>query len=137
MIRKLFKKSKNNDRISNLSNLSEINDGKAECLIDKYGFEFHDISKAEIRKLLEAEMADFQQGSSEYIRLLCGYLFCIGDKSDISLIKKAKYEISFDVQVMIDNEWIENLEDSNADVKARLINEFVEYYTNYFGLKNN
>ena len=75
------------------------NEQRAEQLIQKYGFTFSEIPKQEIRDLLEDEIAHFQEGSSEYIRLLCGYLYCIGDSSDAALIEKAnkssKYNTKF------------------------------------------
>ena len=110
------------------------NEDRAERLLNKYGFDFDSISKTEIRTLIETELFEFQQGSSEYIRLLCGYLYCIGDEADIALIKQVKYGINFDVGQMIDNAWIENLENKNSDNRVRLINEFISYYKNYFGL---
>ena len=86
---------------------------------------------------MEREVADFQEGSSEYIRLLCGYLYCLGDKSDSELIRRAKYNISFDVGCMIDEEWIKSLENGGVaeeNVRDRLavIDDFVNYYQNYF-----
>lgn len=53
---------------------------------------------------MKQEIECFQEGSSEYIRLLFGYLFCLGDMTDIPLLEKAKYGISFDVGCMIDQE---------------------------------
>ena len=53
------------------------NEERAEQLILKYGFDFEHIPKHEIIELIQKEIDDFQDGSSEYIRLLCGYLFCI------------------------------------------------------------
>ena len=72
------------------------NDKRAELLVQKLGFDFNAISKKEIRELIEQEIKDFQQGSSEYIRLLCGYLFCLGDITDVPLLERAKHEINFD-----------------------------------------
>lgn len=112
------------------------NEQRAEALIARLGFDFDTVSKAEIISLLEREIADFQEGSSEYIRLLCGYLFCLGDASDIPLIKKAKYSINMDVGCMIDGEWITSLENGGkADMYTRsrdmLIADFVDYYTDF------
>lgn len=81
-----------------------------EELIGKLGFDFSKISKSYIVELLQDEINNFQDGSSEYIRLLCGYLYCLGDASDVPLIKKAKYDINMDVGCMIDGEWITSLE---------------------------
>ena len=111
------------------------NEERAEQLIKKYGFNFDSISKSEIIELIETEIADFQEGSSEYIRLLCGYLYCIGDISDVPLIKSVKYGINFDVECMIDGEWIESLENGDVESRRDIINYFVSYYNNYFGIE--
>lgn len=113
------------------------NEERAGRLIQELGFDFDSIPKAFITSLLEKEIADFQDGSSEYIRLLCGYLYCLGDKSDIPLIRKAKYDINFDVGCMIDEEWISSLENGGVEegnIRSRqyLMDDFVNYYVNYF-----
>jgi len=108
----------------------------ADKLAEELGFDFSKISKAHIIELIENEIVEHQNDeSSEYIRLLCGYLFCIGDKSDISLLKKAKYGINMDVGCMIDGEWIQSLENDGAADEANnlrsrdeLIKDFVSYY---------
>ena len=46
------------------------NGERAKQLIDKYGFDFNNIPKSEVIDLIQKEIADFQPGSSEYIRLL-------------------------------------------------------------------
>ena len=112
------------------------NEKRAEELIKRFGFDFHTISKSEIRDLIEQEIAHFQEGSSEYIRLLCGYLFCLGDRSDVTLLERAKYGINFDVGCMIDQEWIDSLkndgvEDENVRSKETIIGNFVSYYENF------
>lgn len=112
------------------------NEKRAEAIIQKYGFDFPTISKQEIICLIEEEIDNFQPGSSEYIRLLCGYLYCIGGKSDAELLRRAKYEINFDVGCMIDAEWIDSLENNqDAGYKIRprkeLIDEFVNYYEGF------
>ena len=132
MFKRLFTKHKKNNDFSVLTNSEPYSKDRAECLIEKYGFDFDRISKTEIRDLIEKEISDLQQSSSDYIRLLCGYLYCIGDESDIDLIKKVKYDISFDMGVMIDSEWIENLENKNMDKRIYLINEFISYCKNYY-----
>lgn len=109
---------------------------RAEKLVKKYGFDFAEIPKNEIINLLETEISNYQEGSSEYIRLLCGYLFCIGDKSDISLIEKAKYGINMDVGCMIDWEWLESLKNDGKETaycwsRKKLIEMFIEYYTDF------
>ena len=71
------------------------NEQRAELLLRKYGFDFDKISPKEITELIQKEIENFQEGSAEYIRVLCGYLYCIGDASNVCLIKKAKYEINF------------------------------------------
>lgn len=109
------------------------NEKRAESLIKKLGFDFDNIPKKEIRRLLEDEINDFQEGSSEYIRLLCGYLFCLGDYTDADLIEKAKNGINFDVSCMIDGKWIDNLRNSNeTGERSDIIQNFVEYYRRYF-----
>ena len=113
------------------------NEERAERLIKDLGFDFDSIPKEFIKTLLEREVEDFQEGSSEYIRLLCGYLYCLGDETDVSLLKKAKYDINFDVGCMIDEEWITSLENGgigNEYVRSKeyLMDDFVNYYQNYF-----
>ena len=134
MLERLFSGRKKNNNLSIMPNGTTNNEDRAERLINQYGFDFDCIPKMEIRALIETETSEFQQGSAEYIRLLCGYLYCIGDETDIALIKKVKYGINFDVGQMIDDAWIENLEDKNSNNRVHLINEFVSYYKNYFGL---
>lgn len=112
------------------------NEQRAEALLKKYGFEFEEIPKVEIRERIEAEIANFQQGSSEYIRVLCGYLYCIGDVSDVPLLKRAKYEINMDVGCMIDGDWIESLQNGGRETeripdKEKLVEGFKQYYENF------
>lgn len=112
------------------------NEKRAEMLIQRFGFDFHMIPKNEIRNLIEQEMANFQEGSSEYIRLLCGYLFCLGDITDVPLLEKVKYGISFDVGCMIDQEWIDSLKNGGIEseyVNPRevIIENFLSYYKNF------
>lgn len=114
------------------------NEKRTEMLIEKYGFEFDSIPKNEIISLINEEIENHKYGSSsEYIRLLCGYLYCIGDKSDIDLIRKAK-RINMDVGCMIDAEWIASLENGGIEdiknyVRPRneIIADFTEYYCNF------
>ncbi|WP_027625634.1 hypothetical protein [Clostridium lundense] len=112
------------------------NEERAEALIKRYDFDFSHKYHAEIRQLLEKEIINYQNGSSEYLRFLCGYLFCIGDVNDVEIIKKAKYSINMDVGCMVDGEWIESLENGGVEyqyVRNRqlLIDDFVDYYTNF------
>ena len=108
----------------------------AHKLAEDLGFDLGSISKEYIIRLLEKEITEHKDNeSSEYIRLLCGYLFCIGDKSDTALLRKAKYGISMDVGCMIDGEWIQSLEnDGAADdsiflrSREELIKDFISYY---------
>ena len=72
---------------------------------------------------------NYQLGSSEYLRLLCGYLYCLGDVSDVPLLEKAKYGINMDVGCMIDREWIEALKGNMSDEDKQVqIQAFIEYY---------
>lgn len=112
------------------------NDQRAEALIQKYGFDFDKIPKDEIRSLIEKEISDFQAGSSEYIRLLCGYLYCIGNESDVNLIEKAKYNLHMDVGCMIDMEWMDSLknggiEEKNVNSREDIIQSFIAYYKDF------
>jgi len=112
------------------------NEERTEVLIKRYDFDFGQKYHEEIRKLLEKEIMSYQDGSSEYLRFLCGYLFCIGDVNDVEIIKKTKYGINMDVGCMVDREWIESLENGGVEsenVRSRqlLIDDFVGYYTNF------
>lgn len=112
------------------------NEERAEEIIKKYGFDFDSIPKDEIRRLIEQEIENYQQGSSEYIRLLCGYLYCIGDITDVPLLEKAKYGINMDVGCMVDGEWIESLKNGGKEAqyvypRERIIKNFISYYENF------
>lgn len=110
------------------------NEQRAEAIIKKYEFNFSEISKEEVRELIEKEINYFQEGSSEYIRVLCGYLYCIGDFPDVSLIEKAKYSINMDVGCMIDEEWINSLkgiENEYTRPRDEIIKSFIDYYKNF------
>jgi len=112
------------------------NEQRAEELIRRLGFDFDSISKSEIRTLIEQEIEDFQEGSSEYIRLLCGYLYCIGDITDVPLLEKAKYGINMDVGCMIDGEWIDSLKNGGQKTefvhsREDIIKGVVTYYENF------
>ena len=105
-------------------------------IINRFGFDFSQKYHAEIRQLLEKEIMSYQEGSSEYLRFLCGYLFCIGDVNNVEIIKKTKYSINMDVGCMIDSFWIESLENGGVEsenVYSRqvLIDDFVDYYTKF------
>ncbi len=111
-----------------------MNEDRIKELIRKYGFSFSDVSKFEIRELIEKEIDDFQRGSAEYIRMLCGYLYCIGDPADAVLIEKVKYGISMDVGCMIDSEWIDSLKGIQNEYirdRAEIVQCFVDYYKDY------
>lgn len=111
---------------------NDINEERAGDIVQKYKFDFDRISKQAIRELIEQEIENYQEGSSEYIRVLCGYLYCIGDSTDIDLIKRAKYGINMDVGSMIDGEWIDSLQSNDADGQRKdIIRYFVEYYKGY------
>ncbi len=112
------------------------NEERAEALIRALGFDFAAISKERIQALLQREIEDFQEGSSEYIRLLCGYLFCLGDAADVSLLEKAKYGVNFDVGCMVDGEWIDSLKNGGRETelvhpRKELVQDFVSYYQDY------
>ena len=112
------------------------NDERTEVLIKIYDFDFSQKYHVAIRELLEKEIMNFQDGSSEYLRFLCGYLFCIGDVNEVEIIRKAKYSINMDVGCMIDGEWIESFENGGLEfenVRSRqlLIDDFVNYYVDF------
>ena len=114
------------------------NEKRAEKVLKRFEFDFKQEYRDEIRELLIEEINNYQEGSSEYLRMLCGYLFCIGNSDDLELIKKAKYEINFDAGCMIDEIWIESMESNlNGDIENRkeLIQDYIEYYKNYFDNK--
>ena len=125
------------DSLQNRGSVKNMTNGdRAKQLIDKYGFDFNNIPKSEVIDLIQKEIADFQPGSSEYIRLLCGYLYCIGDVSDVPLLEKAKYKISMDVGCMIDWEWISSLENGGIEdeytrPRNELIEDFISYYNGF------
>ena len=112
------------------------NEQRAEALIQKYRFDFASIPRDEIRELIELEIEDFQEGSSEYIRLLCGYLYCVGDMADVPLLERAKYGINMDVGCMVDWEWIESLKNGGVEgefVNSRetIVQNFIDYYRSF------
>ncbi len=114
------------------------NEQRALELVRKYGFDFENIPKQEIVQLLEKEIENPWPGSAEYIRVLCGYLFCLGDAADLPLLEKAKYSVSMDVGCMIDAEWIDSLkyggepsETNGLPSRTRLIEDFMHYYKDW------
>ena len=112
------------------------NGERAKQIIDKYGFDFNNIPKNDVIELIQNEIVNYQPGSSEYIRLLCGYLYCLGDVSDVSLLEKAKYGINMDVGCMIDGEWIESLKNGGIETqytnsRQEIIEGFVLYYKDF------
>lgn len=113
------------------------NEQRAEILIQKYGFDFTAVPKNEIRRLIEQEILDFQEGSSEYIRLLCGYLYCLGDVTDVPLLERAKYGVNMDVGCMVDGEWIESLKNGGIESeftnsRENIIQNFIAYYKDFW-----
>ena len=127
---------------------------RAEYFVKKLGFDFDKIDKNNIIYLLneefkraikeEKEDSDFFD-SSECLRVLCGYLYCLGDISDVPLLEKVKYGIDMDVGVAIDSEWIDSLknegiamklEEYDIRSKKELIKDFVDFYKNYYSLSN-
>ena len=101
------------------------NEQRAFLLIKEFGTDFMKIEKKQIQDLINTEFASYHEGSSDYIRTLCGYLFCIGDSSDIPLLKKIKYGINMDVGSMIDTEWIDSLENNGTASKLTPTREYL------------
>ena len=67
-----------------------------------------------------------------------GYLFCLGDISDVPLLEKVKYKIDMDVGTMIDGEWIISLKNNGIEMeeydiqsKQEIIEGFVDYYESW------
>jgi phosphoribosylglycinamide formyltransferase-1 len=110
------------------------NEERAEQLWMQYGSDFDRIPKQQIIDLICGELASAQPKNSEYIRLLCGYLFCLGDSSDAALLEKVKYRFDMDSGCMIDGEWIESLkqDDVHSIIRQDLIQRFTEYYQHYY-----
>ena len=116
---------------------------RAEFFIRKLGFDFDKIDKNEIIFLLnkEFERAITEReskfyDSSECLRVLCGYLYCLRDISDVPLLEKVKYGIDMDVGTMIDGEWIDSLEnggieDKYTQTRKEIIKGFVDYYESW------
>ena len=118
-------------------------DERAENFIKRFGFDFDKIDKNQIIFLLnkEFERAITEReskfyDSSECLRVLCGYLYCLGDISDVPLLEKVKYGIDMDVGTMIDGEWIDSLEnggieDKYTQTRKEIIKGFVDYYESW------
>ena len=113
------------------------NEKRAKALFERYGFDFKSEFRDDIKRLLNDEIENFQTGSSEYLRVLCGFLFCIGDIDDLEIIKNVKYKINFDVGSMIDSDWIEYIDGTNSDhssIRKELVKQYSDYYKHYFDL---
>ena len=118
-------------------------DERAENFIKRFGFDFDKIDKNQIISLINEEFERAVEerkrcfyDSSECLRVLCGYLFCLGDISDVPLLKKVKYKIDMDVGTMIDSEWIDSLENGGIEDKytrtrKEIIEDFVDYYESW------
>ena len=120
-------------------------DERAENFIKRFGFDFDKIDKNQIISLIneEFEIAVEERkrcfyDSSECLRVLCGYLFCLGDISDVPLLEKVKYKIDMDVGTMIDGEWIISLKNNGIEMeeydiqsKQEIIEGFVDYYESW------
>ena len=117
---------------------------RAEYFVKKLGLDFSKINKNDIIYLLneefkraikeEKEDSDFFD-SSECLRVLCGYLFCLGDISDIPLLEKVKYKIDMDMGVAIDGIWIINLENNGIEMKEYDIpskKEIIKYFVDEY-----
>ena len=105
-------------------------DERAENFLKRFGFDFDKIDKNEIISLINEE---FERAVEE--RKRCGYLFCLGDISDVPLLEKVKYKIDMDMGVAIDGIWIISLENNGMEMKEydipskkELIKYFVDEY---------
>ena len=118
-------------------------DERAENFIKRFGFYFDKIDKNQIISLINEEFERAVEerkrcfyDSSECLRVLCGYLYCLGDISDVPLLEKVKYGIDMDVGTMIDSEWIDSLENGGIEDKytrtrKEIIENFVDYYESW------
>ena len=118
-------------------------DERAENFIKRFGFDFDKIDKNQIIFLINEEFERAIEerkrcfyDSSECLRVLCGYLYCLGDISDVPLLEKVKYGIDMDVGTMIDSEWIDSLENGGIEDKytrtrKEIIENFVDYYESW------
>ena len=127
-------------------------DERAENFIKRFGFDFDKIDKNQIISLINEEFERAVEerkrcfyDSSECLRVLCGYLYCLGDISDVPLLEKVKYGIDMDVGVAIDSEWIDSLKNEGIAIKLEeydirskkeIIKDFVDFYKNYYSLSN-
>lgn len=121
-------------------------DERAENFLKRFGFDFDKIDKNEIISLINEEFERAVEerkrcfyDSSECLRVLCGYLYCLGDISDVPLLEKVKYDIDMDVGTMIDGEWIDSLknggiEDKYTQTRKEIIEGFVDYYKFFYNL---
>ena len=121
---------------------------RAEFFIRKLGFDFDNIDKNEIifflNKEFERAIIEWESefyNSSECLRVLCGYLYCLGDISDVPLLKKVKYGFDMDVGTMIDDEWIDSLENGGMEMKEydilskkEIIEGFIDHYRYFYNL---
>ena len=121
-------------------------DERAENFIKRFGFDFDKIDKNEIISLIneEFERAVVERkrcyyDSSECLRVLCGYLYCLGDISDVPLLEKVKYKIDMDMGVAIDGEWIISLKNNGIEIKEydiqskkEIVKNFVDQYKDWF-----
>ena len=118
-------------------------DERAENFIKRFGFDFDKIDKNQIISLINEEFERAVEerkrcfyDSSECLRVLCGYLFCLGDISDIPLLGKVKYSFDMDVDIAIDFAWIESLKNGGIKTKytqtrKEIIKGFVDYYQSW------
>ena len=112
---------------------NEETDSRTQELLGKYGMDFMNIPADEIRTLISEELNAPKKDSSEYLRLLCAYLFCSGEKDDAQLIRKVKFSGSMDILNAIDKDWISCLEGSDECERSRdeLISDIMLYYLDY------
>ena len=108
---------------------------RAEFFIRKLGFDFDKIDKNQIISLINEKFERAVEerkrcfyDSSECLRVLCGYLFCLGDISDVPLLKKVKYKIDMDMGVAIDGIWIIEMKEYDIPSKKEIIKYFVDEY---------
>ena len=105
---------------------------RAELIVKEYGFNFDVIKKNDIISLIEQELCNKNRNGNMTLRVLCFYLFCLGDINDVHILEKAKYS-SFDAGYMIDGEWIDILRKTdNESERQSLIQKTTNELKSYF-----
>ena len=119
---------------------SRLSENKARLFFEEFGFNFKVEDRYIVRNLLEHEINNSSKNDEgEFLKVLCGYLFCIGNPEDVDLIKKVKNDLGRDVGLMINRGWTD-AEMMKVDSMAKdvmyfgLREDYREFYQNYFNM---